>query len=76
MPTMLIVIKGHLLLPVFISTSSPLSLFLFTYLSLAPLHSFSLAVSPSQPSLSFILVTFSHLSQAAKQLIIVYALCY
>lgn len=58
MPTMLIVIKGHLPLPVFVSPSSPLPLFLFTYLSLAPRHSFSLAVSPSQPSPSFTLCHF------------------
>lgn len=70
----LIVIKGHLPLQVFIFPSSSLPLFLSAYLSLAPRHSFSLAVSLSQPSPPFTLVTFSHLSEAATQLIKVYAL--
>lgn len=73
MPTVLIVIKGHLLLHVFIFPFSSLPLFLFANLSLAPRHSFSVAVSHSQPSPSFTLVTFSHLSQAAEQPITVYA---
>ena len=73
MPTMLIVIKGHLSLRFFFSLLFPRSLFCLSsplYLSLSLLVCFSLSLSlslsfwPSLPVL-YNLVTFSHLSQTA-----------